>query len=109
MALEISILIDIIIVFILVLFLLTFAFMVFSFLRWFKVSAYPERVSAIKIEDYACPKCGSKDLELIGSRTIRCKKCGTIFTIRTGATQEGWVMVWPFFWFLPFIWPIPSR
>jgi ribosomal protein L37AE/L43A len=60
-------------------------------------------IADIKIEDYACPKCGSKDLELVGRRTLRCKKCGTIFTIRTYVSEEYWI-VWPFFWFFPFVW-----
>jgi len=102
MAFDVSLIADIIIILVLVLFLLVFAFMALSFFRWMKESAYYERPPAIKIEDYTCPKCGSKDLELVGRRTLRCKKCGTIFTIRTYVSEEYWV-VWPFLWFFPFI------
>ncbi|MEM2675859.1 MAG: hypothetical protein QXT10_05140, partial [Candidatus Bathyarchaeia archaeon] len=59
-------------------------------------------------EDYACPKCGSKELELVGRRTLRCRKCGTTFTIRTGAPEVYWVF-WPLFWFIPLIWWTPTK
>ncbi len=103
MAFDVSLIAGIIMILVLVLFILVFAFMALSFFKWMKASAYYERSPAIKIEEYACPKCGSKELELIGRRTMRCKKCGTTFTIRTGAAEEYWI-VWPFFWFFPFIW-----
>jgi predicted RNA-binding Zn-ribbon protein involved in translation (DUF1610 family) len=108
MALEVYPLINIIVILFFVFFLLIFAFMVLSFFRWLRTPAYYERLPAIKIEEYACPKCGSKELELVGRRTIRCRKCGTTFTIRTGITEEYWVF-WPFFWFFPFIWWIPKK
>jgi ribosomal protein L37AE/L43A len=38
----------------------------------FRTSAY--RVATIKVEDHSCPKCGSKEPELVGRRTLRCKK-----------------------------------
>ncbi|MEM4700635.1 MAG: hypothetical protein QXZ51_00650 [Candidatus Bathyarchaeia archaeon] len=69
MAFGISFIANIIIILMLVLFLLIFAFMTLSFLKWMKASYY-ERPPAIKIEEYACPKCGSKELELIGRRTL---------------------------------------
>jgi len=103
MAFDVSLIAGIIMILVLVLFILVFAFMALSFFKWMKASAYYERPPAIKIEEYACPKCGSKELELIGRRTMRCKKCGTTFTIRTGAAEEYWI-VWPLFWFFPFIW-----
>lgn len=108
MALEVYPLISIIVILIFVFFLLVFAFMVLSLFRWLRAPAYYKRPPAIKLEEYACPKCGSKELELIGRRTIRCKKCGTTFTIRTSAAEEYWVF-WPFFWFLPIIWPMEVK
>ncbi|MEM1563628.1 MAG: hypothetical protein QW161_03015 [Candidatus Bathyarchaeia archaeon] len=103
MASDVSLIASIIIILVLVLFLLIFAFTTLSFLKWMKAPVYYERLPAIKLEEYACPKCSSKELELIGRRTIRCKKCGTIFTIHQQAVEEFWVF-WPFFWFFPIIW-----
>jgi transposase-like protein len=79
--------------------------MVLSITRWHKAAAY---YPPLRLEEYACPKCGSKELEPIGRRTIRCKKCRTTFTIGTEATEEKWI-VWPFFWWIPMIWPIPTK
>jgi len=101
MAFDISFIAGIVIILVLVLFILVFAFTALSFLKWMKASIYYERLPTIKIEDYACPKCGSKELELVGRRTLKCKKCGTIFTIRQQAAEEYWVF-WPFFF--PIIW-----
>jgi DNA-directed RNA polymerase subunit RPC12/RpoP len=61
-------------------------------MRGFKTSYY----IPIEIEKLSCPKCTSKDLEVIGYRTIRCKKCGFIFSIG-GAIYYGW-FPWVFFW-----------
>ncbi|MEM0253381.1 MAG: hypothetical protein QXK78_02350 [Candidatus Bathyarchaeia archaeon] len=101
---------SIIVTAILIIILLIFAFMLLiialSIFRWLKTSSY--QPPAIKIEDYTCPKCGSKDLELIGSRTIRCKKCGTIFTIQPETVEARWIM-WPVFWWIPIIWPVPVK
>jgi len=88
----------------LLIFLLIFAFMAISLIRWFKTPAY--QPPAVKVEDYACPKCGSKDLEIVGGRTLKCRKCGTTFTIQPETTEERWIIL-PFFWWLPIIWPLP--
>jgi len=61
-----------------------------SLIKWFRTSAYP-LPPAIKVEDYACPKCGSKELKLVSRRTLRCKRCGTIFTIQPETVKERWV------------------
>jgi len=90
----------------LLMFIFIFAIMALSMIRWFKTPVYEP--SAIKVEDYMCPKCGSKDLELIGRRTLRCKKCGTIFTIQPEQAETRWI-IWPFFWWLPIVWPIPIK
>jgi len=71
MAFDVSLVASIITILVLVLFLLIFAFMAISFFKWMKASAHYERLQAIKIEEYACPKCGLKELELIGRRTTR--------------------------------------
>jgi hypothetical protein len=44
-----------------------------SFIKWFRTSTYRPS-SAIKVEDYSCPKYGSKELELVGRRTLKCVK-----------------------------------
>jgi len=66
-----------------------FAIVALSFIRWFRTPDYPPP-PAIKIEDYFCPKCNPKELELIGERTLKCKKCGTTFTIQPETTEERW-------------------
>ena len=106
MALE-SILVAAILMVALLIFIFMFAIMALSLIKWFRAPAYPH-IPAIKIEDYSCPKCGSKELELIGRRTLRCKKCGTTFTIQPETTEERWI-IWPFFWWKPIIWPIPIK
>ncbi|MDW8023393.1 MAG: hypothetical protein RMJ15_06625 [Nitrososphaerota archaeon] len=95
-----SFIVGIMVILVFALFLLTFAFMAISLFRWIKTPICYERIPAIKPEEYACPKCGSKELEPIGRRTLRCRKCGTTFTIRTGAAEVYWA-IWPF---LPIIW-----
>jgi predicted RNA-binding Zn-ribbon protein involved in translation (DUF1610 family) len=82
-----------------------FAIFIFSFLRWCR-AAPVYRLPAVRVEDYSCPKCGSKELELVGRRTIRCRKCGTTFTINPEFCGEQW-FVWPFFFWFPIVWPIP--
>ena len=106
MALE-SILVAAILMVALLIFIFMFAIMALSLIKWFRAPAYLH-IPAIKIEDYSCPKCGSKELELIGRRTLRCKKCGTTFTIQPETTEERWI-IWPFFWWKPIIWPIPIK
>jgi len=81
-----------------------FAIMALSLIKWFRTPTYPPPL-AIKVEDYACLKCGSKEPEIVGRRTLRCKKCGTTFTIQPETTEERWI-IWPFFWWIPIILPI---
>lgn len=102
MGLE-SILATAIFIIILLLFVFLFMVMALSLAGWFKAPAY--QPPAIKVEDYSCPKCGSKELEIVGRRTLKCKKCGTTFTIQAETGTS--LMVWPFFWWIPMIWPIP--
>jgi DNA-directed RNA polymerase subunit RPC12/RpoP len=108
-----SLLVTVILVIVLLIFIFVFAVMAVSFIRWFRAPAHPPP-PAIRVEDYACPRCGSKELEIVGRRTLRCRKCGTTFTIQPEAPEERWI-VWPFFWWFPIIWPIlipvgkPSR
>ncbi|MEM2440316.1 MAG: hypothetical protein QW493_03775 [Candidatus Bathyarchaeia archaeon] len=104
MTLE-SLLTTIALIIALVMFLFVFAIMVLSFFRWIKTPAY--QPPAIKVEDYSCPKCSSKELELVGRRTLRCKRCGTTFTIQP-ETTETHLIVWPFFWWMPILWPVPT-
>ncbi|MEM3602831.1 MAG: hypothetical protein QXN87_09195 [Candidatus Bathyarchaeia archaeon] len=103
MSLEFIIFIAVLMVFIFM-FLFMFILTIFTFLRWQKAAAY--YTPSIKLEEYACPKCGSKELELLGRRTIKCRKCGTVFTLGAEADEERW-LIWPFFWWLPIIWPMP--
>jgi DNA-directed RNA polymerase subunit RPC12/RpoP len=105
MSFESIIFIALLIVFLFI-FLFTFTLTIFTFFRWHKAAAC--YTPSIKLEEYACPKCGSKELELLGRRTIKCKKCGTTFTLGVETAEERWV-IWPFFWWLPLIWPIPVR
>lgn len=80
----------------LIMFLMTFML----FIKWFRrLRLY---YAPIKVEDYMCPKCGSKDLNAISIKTIQCKKCGTVFTLRTTTYKECW-MIWPFLWWFPII------
>jgi len=102
-----SILVSAIIIIALLTFIFMFAIMILSFIRWFKAPAY-RLTPVIKVEDYACPKCGSKELEIVGRRTLNCKKCGTTFTIQPETIEERWI-IWPFFWWFPIIWPIPDK
>jgi predicted RNA-binding Zn-ribbon protein involved in translation (DUF1610 family) len=90
----------------LLMFIFTFIIVIFSLIKWFRASAYLP--SAIRVEDYACPKCGSKELEIVGGRTLRCRRCGTAFTIQMGIHEERWI-IWPFFWWMPIIWLMPVR
>ncbi|MEM0049246.1 MAG: hypothetical protein QW424_03995 [Candidatus Bathyarchaeia archaeon] len=103
---DLSMLVAVIAVIFLVIFLIMFIMIFLSFLRWFRGprAYYPP----IKVEDYMCPRCGSKELDIIGIRTLRCRKCGTTFTLRTAAYEGRWI-IWPFFWWFPIIIPIPIR
>jgi len=102
-----SILVNAILIVALLMFIFIFAIMALSFIRWFKAPTH-RLPSAIKVEDYACPKCGSKELEIVGRRTLKCEKCGTTFTIQPETAEERWI-IWPFFWWIPIIWPIPVK
>lgn len=100
MPLEASVLIGIISVIFLIIFLAFFIVFAIFFLRWLRVPrAY---YIPVRVEDYMCPKCGSKELEIIGARTLRCKKCGIIFTLRESVPEGYWV-IWPFFWWFPMV------
>lgn len=101
-----SILATVILIIALTIFVFMLLIVALSFVRWFRTPAY--QPPAIKVEDYTCPKCGSKDLELVGRRTLRCKKCGTTFTIQPEYVENRWI-IWPFFWWIPIFWPIPIR
>ncbi|MGQ9691723.1 MAG: hypothetical protein ACUVQY_10825 [Thermoproteota archaeon] len=103
-----SIISALILAIVLCMFVMMFAFMVFSFMQWRRTLTY--RPPPLRLEEYACPKCGSKELEQVGRRTVRCRKCGTTFTIGVEAAEERWIM-WPFFWWFPFpiLWPVPVR
>jgi len=101
-----SILSTAILIIALLMFIFIFAVMALSIIRWFRAPVY--QPPAIRVEDYACPRCGSKDLELIGRRTLRCRKCGTVFAIQPEPAETYWV-IWPFFWWIPIVWPIPIR
>jgi len=103
--LDISVFEAVIIVLFLAVFLLIFAIFVFSFLRWCRAAPVC-RLPAVRVEDYFCPKCGLKELELVGGRTMRCRKCGTTFTINPEFCGEQW-FIWPFFFWFPIVWPIP--
>ncbi|MEM1565357.1 MAG: hypothetical protein QXQ08_05220 [Candidatus Bathyarchaeia archaeon] len=105
MTLE-SVLATMILIIVLLMFLFIFGIVAFTFLQWIKTPTY--QPPAIKVEDYSCPKCGSKDLERIGRRTLRCRRCGTTFTIQP-ETSETHFIVWPFFWWIPIIWPVPFK
>ena len=102
-----SILAAAILIIVLLMFIFMFAIAALSFIKWFRTPAYPSSPT-IKVEDYSCPKCGSKELEVVGRRTLRCKKCGTTFTIQPETAEERWI-IWPFFWWLPIILPIPVK
>jgi DNA-directed RNA polymerase subunit RPC12/RpoP len=102
-----SILAAAILIIVLLMFIFMFAIVALSFIKWFRTPTYPPSPT-IKIEDYSCPKCGSKELEVVGRRTLRCKKCGTTFTIQPETAEERWI-VWPFFWWFPIILPIPVK
>jgi len=105
MAIEISALVMIISVAFLLVFLIFFLVALISFLKWLRRPRI--YYAPIRVEDYMCPKCGSKELDLIGVRTLRCRRCGTIFALR-GAYEERWI-IWPFFWWFPLIIPIPLK
>ncbi|MFQ6077212.1 MAG: hypothetical protein ACE5Z5_13955, partial [Candidatus Bathyarchaeia archaeon] len=56
-----------------------------------------------------CPKCGSKDLELVGYYTIRCKKCAFMYSIgRERVYYYPGIWLWPMVWW-PFFWVWPLR
>lgn len=105
---ELSTLIAVIGLVFLLIFIAFFIVIFVASLRWLK----RPRVyyAPIRAEDYMCPRCGSKELEVVGVRTLRCRRCGTAFTLRVGTYEEHWV-VWPFFWWFPFpiIIPVPRR
>ncbi|MEM2272650.1 MAG: hypothetical protein QXX56_00345 [Candidatus Bathyarchaeia archaeon] len=106
MPIDVSTLVTITSIMFLLVFLVMFAILLVSLFRWFRRPRI--YYAPIRIEDYMCPRCGSKELDIIGIRTIRCRKCGTIFTLRTTAYEEPWI-IWPFFWWFPIIIPIPLK
>jgi len=73
----------------LAMFLLMFATFFFSFVRWCRAGPV-YRLPPVRVEDYTCPKCGSRELELVGRRTMRCRRCGTTFTINPEVYEERW-------------------
>ncbi|MEM1586447.1 MAG: hypothetical protein QXS10_03795 [Candidatus Bathyarchaeia archaeon] len=104
MPIDVSTLVTIMGIIFLLVFLVIFLVILISFLRWFRRPRI--YYAPIRVEDYMCPKCGSRDLDLIGLRTMRCRKCGTTFTLRA-AYEERWI-VWPLLWWFPIIIPIPE-
>lgn len=104
MPLDASVLLWVVGIIFLVIFLVFFVTFMFFLFRWLRAPrAYHPPVRA---EDYMCPRCGSKDLELLGVRTLRCRRCGTVFTLRT-AVPGGYWAVWPFFWWFPMMLFLP--
>lgn len=106
MPIEVSTLVIIVSIVFLLVFLMIFLIMLVSILRWFRRPRI--YYTPIRVEDYMCPRCGSKELDIIGIRTLRCRKCGTTFTLRTTPYEERYV-IWPLFWWFPIIIPIPLR
>jgi hypothetical protein len=45
---------------------------------------------------------------MLFKRTLKCKKCGTTFTIQPEMAEERCI-IWPFFWWIPIIWPTPVK
>ncbi|MEM2928053.1 MAG: hypothetical protein QXP60_03715 [Nitrososphaerota archaeon] len=86
----------IIVIITLIIFLLTFIMffilIMISIIKGFKISYH----TPMEIEKLSCPRCSSKELEAIGYRTIKCRKCGFIFSIG-GEVYYGW-FPWIFFW-----------
>jgi hypothetical protein len=67
--------------------LIFFLVVLISILRWFR---YPGAYyTPIRAEDYMYPRCGSKDLDVAGMRTL---KCGTTFTLRTTIFEGCWII-----------------
>jgi DNA-directed RNA polymerase subunit RPC12/RpoP len=89
-----SILATAMLIVVLLVFIFMFTIVALSFIKWFRTPVYPTP-QTIRVEDYACPKCGSKELEVVGRRTLRCKKCGITFTIHPETVEERWI-IWPF-------------
>jgi DNA-directed RNA polymerase subunit RPC12/RpoP len=102
-----SILATVMLIVVLLVFIFMFTIVALSFIKWFRTPVYPTP-KTIRVEDYTCPKCGSKELEVVGRRTLRCKKCGTIFTIHPETVEERWI-IWPFFWWFPIVLPMPVK
>lgn len=90
-----SIIIMAILVTFLLLFILFFIIIAISIIKGFKLPS--QYYVPIEIEKLSCPKCSSKELEVIGYRTIRCKKCGFIFSIGSEIIYPIW-FPWIFFW-----------
>lgn len=86
-----SILATAMLIVVLLVFIFMFTIVALSFIKWFRTPVYPTP-QTIRVEDYACPKCGSKELEVVGRRTLRCKKCGTTFTIHPETVEERWII-----------------
>ncbi|MEM1574873.1 MAG: hypothetical protein QW755_01955 [Nitrososphaerota archaeon] len=62
-------------------------------IKGFKTSYY---YIPLEIEKLSCPRCSSKELEAIGYRIIKCRKCNLIFSIG-GEVYYSW-FPWIFFW-----------
>ena len=100
---DVSALAAVITILFLAMFLLVLAIFIFYFLRWCR-AAPVYRIPSVRVEDYSCPKCGSKSLNFWGGG--RCRKCGTTSTINPEVYGELW-FIWPFFLWFPIVWPIP--
>ncbi|MBS7624711.1 hypothetical protein KEJ29_03925 [Candidatus Bathyarchaeota archaeon] len=101
MSLNAALLVWIVIAVSILVFLAFFLFIILSIFKWLKAPRayyYPP----IRVEDYMCPKCGSKELDAIGLRTLKCRKCGTIFSLGGALYGARWI-TWPFFWWFPII------
>jgi len=97
MPIDVAILIWVVGIVSVLIFLVFFMVLLISILRWFRhPGAY---YIPIRAEEYMCPRCGSKDLDAVGMRTLKCRKCGTTFTLRTTVFEGCWII--PFFWWFP--------
>jgi len=101
---PIDFIIPIIILAFMIIFASTFILMLyimFKGVKWIKAYHPPPKAMDEIYRELMCPKCGSKDLKPIGYYTLKCEKCGFIFTI--GFRGGFWIP--PLFLWLPIFWP----
>lgn len=100
----IEVIFPIVIVLFMLMFMLTFIMMLYMMLKGLKRFRvyYPPRRTINEIsKGLMCPRCGSKELKSIGYYTLKCDKCGFIFTV--GFREGVWIS--PLFLFFPVFWP----